>query len=580
MKKRVGFAYGSSVVAAALAFALLMLKLFGPATRWIALGVYAIAWVLLVFAIRRHARALRQLDKGKGAARKAWSVWSQEIVTAALLVVLGALGLVLLPPTDIEFLTASVETTKQRVRADAARVKVATRGIARQASGFIELAGRADPTNLADKPALREAWSSYVDYAIELDQLIDVHEHFYQINPARARVERADSFVIAFAALARQLESGLAVREAMSRRTALVTLLNEASSEHGLPAQSYFVLSQGLLRADNLVRLQAGLAYLTVLKTQGRLVVDGERQLAEQARTSAVAALEALGSNADALVDHPLTFFETKAFAAWFPLQKRVANQLGNIRVQDRPYFVDAAKLAALRPKLEPMDVMLERRNWYLTNIGLPGFWPHAALFTGDLEQLDAHFDEALVSEKTRHGRLSEYLKAELPSVYQSLAEKDEYGDTKRVLEAIGEGVVFTSFEHSGNADYLAVLRPSLTPEQKLDALLRAFSHHEKPYDFDFDFVTDETIVCSELVYKSLQGLGPIQFELSPSAGRVVLTPNQIIEKFDRERGSKDPALSFVAFLDGSETDQTAHERDAAALGDSCRRPKWDIAQP
>lgn len=579
MKKRVGFLYGSSVVLTAFAFALLMLKLLGPATRGVALGLYVLAWVLLVFAFQRHARALRQLDKGKHAARKVWSVWSQEIVTGALLTVVGALGLVLLPPTDVEFLTASAESTKHRVRADAARVKVATRGIARQAGEFSELAARLDPTNLGDKPSLREAWSSYVDYAVELDQLIDVHEHFYQIHP-QARVERADSFVIAFAALTEQLTSGLAVREAVHGKPALATLINEASSEHGLPAQSYFVLSQGLLRADNVVRLQAGLAYLGVLRAQGRFLVDGERELYEQSKRTALRAIKALGSNADAFVDNPLTFFETKAFAAWFPLQKRVANQLGNIRVQDRPYFVDEDKLAALQPKLEPMDVMLERRNWYLTNIGLPGFWPHAALFTGDLEQLDSHFDEALVLAKTKHQRLSSYLAAELPSVYQSLSEKDEHGDTKRVLEAIGEGVVFTSFEHSGNADYLAVLRPSLSPEQKLDALLRAFSHHQKPYDFDFDFVTDNTIVCSELVYKSLQGLGAIEFELSPSAGRVVLTPNQIIEKFERERGREDPALAFVAFLDGSETDQTAHERDATALGESCRRPKWDIAQP
>src|SRR5690606_23846880 len=114
----------------------------------------------------------------------------------------------------------------------------------------------------------------------------------------------------------------------------------------------------------------------------------------------------------------PLTFFETKAFAAWFPLQKSVANRMGDIRTQDRPFFVDEAELEALREKLEPMDVMLERRNWYLTNIGLPGFWPHAALYVGDLAALDGYFDSATVQAKTGHASVSEYLQAKAPKVF------------------------------------------------------------------------------------------------------------------------------------------------------------------
>jgi hypothetical protein len=309
-------------------------------------------------------------------------------------------------------------------------------------------------------------------------------------------------------------------------------------------------------------------------------VVVGQRELAERARSTAIQAQKALGSHADALVDNPLTLFETKAFSAWFPLQKAVANGLGDIRVRDRPYFVALDQLEALRPKLEPMDVLLERRNWYLTNIGLPGFWPHAALYVGNVETLDRYFDEEVVSKKTGRPKLSEYLREEAPDVWAALDKRDAHGDEMSVLEAIGEGVVFQSFEHSGNADYLAALRPALNPEQKLEALLRAFTHHQKPYDFDFDFVTDNTIVCSELVYKSLQGVGSLHFDLHPSAWRVLLTPNQIARKFDQEFGNEDPTFSFVAFFEGSESDQRAHERDAVALRESWRRPKWDIAQP
>lgn len=580
MKKRVGFAYLTSVLLAAAAFVVLMLKLFGPATRFIALGVYACSWVLLIYAIRRHARVVRRLTQGARVVRHTLGTWQQEILAVSGLVLLGVLGVVLLPPTDGAFLTLSGEALREQIRDDVERVRRASHGLERHVGTFLELTEQRDARNLADKAALREAWASYVDYAVELDQLIDVHEHFYQINPVTLPVERADSFVVAFLALAEQLRSGLTVRPRIARDPALETLLDEASPEHGLAARSYFALSQGLLRPDGLIRLQAGLAHLTMLRAQGRFVKDGERDLADRAQRTALAALAALGANADAVVDNPLTLFETTAFAAWFPLQRSMANRLGDIRVRDRPYFVDRNKLVDLRPRLQPMDVMLERRNWYLTNIGLPGFWPHAALYVGDLARLDDYFPEPVVRARTEHGKLSEYLAAKRPEVFEALQRADEHGHPMSVLEAIGEGVVFQSFEHSGNADYLAVLRPTLEPEQKLEALLRALNHHQKPYDFDFDFVTDGSIVCSELVYKSLQGVGEVHFELRPSAGRELLTPNQIVQKFAEERDQPNPALEFVAFLDGSESEATAHARDAEALRQSWRRPKWDIAQP
>jgi hypothetical protein len=198
----------------------------------------------------------------------------------------------------------------------------------------------------------------------------------------------------------------------------------------------------------------------------------------------------------------------------------------------------------------------------------------------GDLERLDGYFPEDVVRARTQHATLSEYLRAAEPAAFEALRRADGHGNPMSVLEAIGDGVVFQSFEHSGNADYLAVLRPALEPAEKLEALLRAIAHHQKPYDFDFDFVTDSSIVCSELVYKSLQGVGAVHFELTPNAGRELLTPNQIVEKFDRESDRPNPALEFVAFVDGSEHDATAHSRDADALRESWRRPKWDIAQP
>jgi hypothetical protein len=229
---------------------------------------------------------------------------------------------------------------------------------------------------------------------------------------------------------------------------------------------------------------------------------------------------------------------------------------------------------------LEPGDVLIERRNWYLSNIGLPGFWPHAALFVGTPEEQDRYFDDD--ARAAISGRVpSDYLREAFPKLAEAFTRPGEHGPV-RILEAISEGVSLTSLEHSAGADYVAVLRPRVSRAAKLGALVKAYGMWSRPYDFDFDFVTDDAIVCSELVYKayrSSEGAPGLAFELARTADRWVLPPNDLIRKFDAELGTQKEELAFIAFVDGSEETHTAAFRDAEALRASWRRPKWDVLQ-
>ena len=82
----------------------------------------------------------------------------------------------------------------------------------------------------------------------------------------------------------------------------------------------------------------------------------------------------------------------------------------------------------------------------------------------------------------------------------------DAAGHPHVVIEAISEGVVFTSLEHSvGEADAVAVLRPAADQSTIVEeAIARAYSHHAKPYDFEFDFFSTDRLVCSEVCYRGL----------------------------------------------------------------------------
>ena len=118
------------------------------------------------------------------------------------------------------------------------------------------------------------------------------------------------------------------------------------------------------------------------------------------------------------------------------------------------------------------------RREWHLTNLGIPGYWTHAAIYVGSLEELDAYF-EGLPSLRGKPA--SDHLHAQRPDAYQQLWTPDALGRPMRVLEAVTKGVRVATLEESGVADSLAALRPLVSKEEKLRAILDGLTHLGSP---------------------------------------------------------------------------------------------------
>jgi hypothetical protein len=119
---------------------------------------------------------------------------------------------------------------------------------------------------------------------------------------------------------------------------------------------------------------------------------------------------------------------------------------------------------------LEPGDVIVSRHAVALTNLFIPGFWPHAAFYVGTPEQRNA-------------------LGVSVP-------------DDKR---ALWTGQVCTLDE-------------------------RGVVHEGKMYNFDFDFFSSDRLVCTEVVYRSYDGLDGIQFPLTERAGRKTLSAEDLLD--------------------------------------------------
>ena len=352
--------------------------------------------------------------------------------------------------------------------------------------------------------------------------------------------------------------------------------------ELGLPAGTY---SGVRLRFLHVARAGELAAFETVDATWDRPAYGGLRPGMEEDRRAVWAAGKGKG---EALtLKNAFRVVGQTGFAAWFPVQAGVAGWMGDTRVASRRALVSPAQIKTLGERLQPGDILLERREWYLSNVGLPGYWPHAAIYVGTPQERERFFDSDDVHTWVREQGVASGGFGELLAVRDPAADRgsraSEAGQPVRVLEAMSEGVVFTALEHSAAADALAVVRPRLPRAAVAAAVLRAFHFAGRPYDFNFDFSTDRAIVCTELVAKAFdpQVAPPgLRFPVLRVLGRPATPANEIVRQLDAQWGTDAQQLDLVVFLDGDEKGAKAVEASAEAFRQSWRRPKWHVFLP
>ncbi len=269
----------------------------------------------------------------------------------------------------------------------------------------------------------------------------------------------------------------------------------------------------------------------------------------------------------------------------FFPMQKKVASWMGDVKVwRPSKYLITKEQIKEMAPLLAPGDVLFERRDWYLSNIALPGYWPHMALYLGDLKQIGHFFkeDNETLNWVKQQGEFSgdfvKLLSIKYPQAIKYFQQKNKKGHTYRVIEAISEGVSFTSLEFSAKADSLAVLRPKLSKVELARAILLAFSHLQKPYDFDFDILTDRALVCSELIYKSFEPSSDfkgLRLPFMEVLGRKSVAPNEVVKVFDKNYQTGNNQFDFILFLDAHEPTLKSLPRSVKDFRESWKRSKW-----
>lgn len=444
----------------------------------------------------------------------------------------------------------------------------------------------------SDEELLRDAWWALCDNAFALEQIRIFYEDWYRFDPSRAeRPLLLRSYLLTFAAELALYEKSLRFTRLVERNREVEKFLDAPHPAFDLPEHSFSRLRQEMLGARDQARVLAGASYLRWLdrtlaarRLARQLGLEGLWQAIEE-RLRTINGIAPL-VRASETVEADFELVRRRVRRTWFPAQKGIADWMGDVRTRRiGRYLITPEQLEEASRHLEPGDVLLSRKNWYLSNLGLPGFWPHAILYLGPPARLEQAFDTPevrsyltrLAGEETS---VAGYFASRYPAAWARY-DAGLDGEPIEVLEAISEGVVLNTLHHAAG-DYLAALRPRLEPLAKLQAILTAFDQLGKPYDFDFDFATDHALVCTEVVWRSYRpasGKPGLTFPMVEVAGRLTLPANQIAQLYGEEHDRPDRQLDFVYFLDGREREKTAVVASEEDFRRSWQRYKWDVLQ-
>ena len=181
--------------------------------------------------------------------------------------------------------------------------------------------------------------------------------------------------------------------------------------------------------------------------------------------------------------------------SAVYHAQSLISAWIGDTKIraprQGEP-LIRPEQVEEIRKKLKPGDVLLERRNWFLSN-AFPA-WLLAAL--GDLCGHRRRFEGP--GSGPGCARAAALGGVCAPRCEGARACHHRVGQRRGGVHVAG---AFGGRGGRGGVSAATVGRGSIR-----EAMARAFSHVGKPYDFEFDFFSTDKLVCTELVFRSYDG--------------------------------------------------------------------------
>ncbi|MFT6604248.1 MAG: hypothetical protein ACJARO_001767 [Bacteriovoracaceae bacterium] len=217
-------------------------------------------------------------------------------------------------------------------------------------------------------------------------------------------------------------------------------------------------------------------------------------------------------------------------------LSKGFGNVMGEVKFRKGFLYENKEALYEFKDKLMPLDIIIERSPFALTDMTIPGHWTHPAIWLGTEKQL-------------KELGLWEH---PIFKPYQKMIKEG-----RNVLEALRPGIQINPLSSYFNTDEILLMRvPNILKDKKRTLAIyeRALSHYGQAYDFNFDSSSTDVIVCSELIF---QAFGDINWPTDTVLGRHTVTPDNIAELIFY----KDSPVDFVTIF-GVNQQKSMYELD------------------
>jgi len=327
-------------------------------------------------------------------------------------------------------------------------------------------------------------------------------------------------FLIGYASCCQAVSMARLLIDQLAKHKLVQRKINEGSPQNRIPRKVFTSVYESLSDTDNAIKMQymmnfvdANREYINSLDKDQHLA-EIVQSLPELEVTLHPSQLEFIKLRLSYLW-HSITrsFAVGKQTSSFFILESagRVIAEIGDhSNKRATPEIRTQAQTI-----LKPGDVIVTRHDLVASNLFLPGYWPHTALYIGSVQQRD-----------------------ELGVVLDDSIENKWSGEIN-VLEAKKDGVLFRPLAETLAVDEFVILRPQVSDESLVIALSRVCQHAGKGYNFDFDFFRSDQLVCTEVIYRAFDGLEDIAFKLIERAGRFSLSAEDILDMTMDKNGFK-----------------------------------------
>lgn len=381
---------------------------------------------------------------------------------------------------------------------------------------YIEKLNSFEDYSYKDIDNLQGYLKSYINLQNKITKITNTFAPYYSIPFYEFPSQHQNSFLISKLSFKISSTNFKKLNQALEKTPYLIKMLNLPNEKLSLSRDSFTLLTQNIFSLNNLIYLilsDVNESILNLFLKDNSNTIYLRNTLKEYSGD--------IFNASHIFATLTLDKYENKVSRTVLPIQKSILLTTSYIKYYPENYKIDNSSLKKSYSLLEPGDVLLQRREWQLTNVGIPGFWTHSAIMLKEKNDLITYFSEIIDEEA-----LLKKFKA-----VNSLFFEDYFNSSKplAVIESNRDGVILQSHKDSNQADYLSAFSPKKEKEDRLNMILEAVKHYKKPYDYNFDYIDNKSIACSELVYRSLKAID-VNLPLVQTVGRVIVSPQQIAE--------------------------------------------------